>query len=454
VSVTSELSERIVATGPAELGAATRRAAQRLVIDGLAVGVAGSREAAIQLLVDHHLAVGSSTQTTVLGHGVRLGIVAAAGVNGAAMHVLDYEPMWSPANHAVSTTLPVVMALADVLDVSGDEVLTALVKGIEIQGWIRYASRQWEAGELLFHPPGVVGPIGAAVAAGHLLALDAGKLRHAMGIAASRSGGLMANVGTMTKSLHCGGAAAAGLEAALLAGRGFTANPDIFDAARGFPAAFSPHFVPADLAGFGPPFRMVDPGYALKLFPCQYGTHFGIRAGLAARQAIPDPAEIRSVRLTAPVMGYVDRPRPSTGLDGKFSLQYTLAAALLDGSVGLDTFTDERLTRADMQGLLTRIELIADPSIPGRFEDMHVLVDVEARDGTSVRERCDGPRGMWGAPEVPDSEHSAKVVDCLGRVLGPSAVDQVVELADRFASLTNVELRHLNELTGQAASTA
>ncbi len=444
-SVTARLCHQMVQTTSVDLGPMAIRAARQLVLDGLAVGVAGSQEPAIGFLTDHHRAQGGSAQAATLGRGVRLGPVAAAAVNGAAMHVLDFEPMWSPANHALSTTLPVALALAETTEVSGLDVLTALVKGIELQGWIRAASRQWEAGELSFHPPGVVGPLGAAAAAGHLLGLDAERLGHALGIAASRSGGLMANVGTMTKALHCGGAAAAGLEAALLAARGFTANPDIFDAPRGLPDAYWPEFDAAQLLRFGPPWRVVEPGYALKLFPCQYGTHFGITAGLAARLQIPDPARISAVRLTAPTMAYVDRPEPLSGLAGKFSLQYTLAAALLDGTVGLDTFTDERLARADMQHLLGCTDLIMTDTIPGRFEAMHVVVEVDLDGGQSVEQRCDGPNGIWGAAPITDAEHGTKVSDCLHRVLSPSAVASIVELVERFDTLDNGSVRNLVE---------
>src|SRR5207237_8365513 len=88
------------------------------------------------------------------------------------------------------------------------------------------------------------------------------------------------------------------------------------------------------------------------MFPSQFGTHFGITVALELHPDIPSAAAIRRVVLTAPVMAYVDRPRPKTGLDGKLSVPYTAARALLDGKVGLRTFTDARLAKADMQDRL------------------------------------------------------------------------------------------------------
>src|SRR5499427_5624590 len=234
MSVTSQLTEKIAATGYAELGEPAIAAARRLVLDGIAVAVAGSEQQAIEILAAHFKEQGGTPQATAIGNSFRLNMVAAAALNGAAMHVLDFEPMWSPANHALSTSLAGTLALAEARGANGREVLTALVKGVEMQGWIRQPSGQYEAGTSRFHPPSAVGPLGSAVAAGHLMELDAGRLAHALGIAASRAGGLLANAGTMTKSSHCGHASALGLQSALLAEQGFTANIDVFEAPQGY----------------------------------------------------------------------------------------------------------------------------------------------------------------------------------------------------------------------------
>jgi aconitate decarboxylase len=172
------------------------------------------------------------------------------------------------------------------------------------------------------------------VTAGHILGLDAGQLANALGISASRAAGLPANTGSMVKSTHCGNAASAGVEAALLAARGFSANPEIFAAPRGYVETFFPaHFDYPTLLAFGNPYRCVDPGMAIKFYPSKYPTHFGVAAALEARQTISDPALIRSVHITTPDIIDANRPQPRGGLEGKFSFQYTVAAALLVISV-------------------------------------------------------------------------------------------------------------------------
>jgi 2-methylcitrate dehydratase PrpD len=450
MSVTSQLCEKIAGTGYASLGAPATAAARRLVLDGIAIAIAGTEEQAIHILAAHFKEQSGAAQATAIGNAFQLNTVSAAALNGAAMHVLDFEPMWSPANHALSTTLAGVLALAEARGSSGREVLTALVKGIEMQGWIRQASGQFEARTTRFHPPGAAGPLGAAVAAGHLLGLDAGGLANAIGIASSRAGSLLANAGTMTKSTHCGHAAALGLESALLAERGFTANVDVFEVAQGYvPAFYDNAFKTEEMLGFGrAPFRIVDPGYAIKMFPSQFGTHFGITAALELHPKIPSPAAIRKVVLTAPVMAYVNRPRPKTGLDGKFSLQYTAASALRDGKVGIRTFTDSRLAKPDMQGLLGKFEVVLDPEIPGRFEEMHVLLRVELDDGRVLETRCDGPRGKWGTPPISEAEHLVKVRDCLATRLEPAAAASIIELARRIDDLDAAGVRQLMQLAG------
>ena len=450
MTITAELCETIASTRFDDLGQPAIDAARRLVLDGLAIAVAGAAEEdAIGILAAHYRDQGGAAQATAIGHGFRLNTVSAAALNGAAMHVLDYEPMWSPANHALSTTLAGTLALGEALGSSGRDLITALVKGIELQGWIREASGQYEATTMRLHAPGSAGPFGAAVAAGHLLGLGADQCAHAIGISASRAASVLANVGTMTKSTHCGHAAALGLEAALLAARGFTANADTFGAKQGYADTFHADFRADVLRKYGQsPWRIVTPGYAIKMFPSQFGTHFGITAALEIAKKLPDVVAIRAVVLTTPVMRYVDRPRPKTGLDGKFSLQYTAAAALLDGSVDISTFTDTRLFQPDMQELLAKIEVRQDASIPGRFEDMHVDVHVTLADGRVLETRCTGPRGKWGTPPIADVEHLVKVRDCLGRRLAPAQVEDAINLASRFETLDAADVRTLMHCVG------
>ncbi len=460
-SLTSQVCDRIVACGREPLGAHLLPAARQLFLDGVAVAVAGARlEEAPRILAAHFAdpltGTGGGSSSSLLGLNARLGTVPAALVNGASMHVLDFEPMWLPATHALSPALAAVLALGEALGSDGAKILTAMVLGIEIQGRLRQAAGALESHELRFHPPGFVGPIGAAVAAGHLLDFDADQYANAIGIAGSRCGGLFVNLGTMTKATHCAYAAALGLEAALLTRRDFTGCPTLFDPApQSYGDAFFPRgFARETLLDFGQTFRIVDPGYAIKIFPAKFSTHYAITAALMARPQIPSPDAIRNVRIVAADVPSSDRPHPRSGLDGKFSLQYTAAVALLDGHAGLSSFTDERLARADMQVLLRKIQVTLSRDIPsiytaGRYLDLEVTL----ADGTIVRTRCERPRGSWGAAPITEEEHHTKARDCLATWLTPDAVTACVAHCDAIDALDARGVRALLQLatTGKDA---
>jgi aconitate decarboxylase len=446
VTVTRKLCEKIVATTADRMGETAIAKARQLVLDGIAVAVAGARiEEAPKILADYLRGQGSKPECSALGFGFRLAPVPAALLNATSMHVLDFEPMWTPATHALSPALAPVLALAESIGANGRDVLAAVVKGVEIQGWIRRACGHVASGDFKFHPPGMVGPIGAAVAASHLLRLDASALANAIGIATSRCGSLTSNTGTMTKSTHCGYAASLGLESALLAANGFTGDDNAFDSAAGYAAIFlPPDFDREMLMSFGSPFRLVDPGFTLKIFPCKFTTHYGISAALAARPRIPSADAIRAVRMLAPIVPTGDRPHPKTGLEGKFSVQYTLAAALLDGAVTLSSFADERLHRSDMQTLLSKIAVTMTPDITTEYNaGRYVDLEIELADGTNVRERCERPRGSWGAEPISEAEHIVKVRDCLAGSLAPSAIDECLELGSRFEQLDGNGVRRM-----------
>lgn len=416
--------------------------------DGIAVALAGCREPPVQIALEHTKRLGGLPQAGVWGNGCKVSVVQAANLNAMATHVLDFEPMWSPPTHSVSPTVPVAFALAEYQGASGRDIITAIARGLEIQGRLQYAGDQFVPEHLRFHPPGVAGVLGSAVVASSLLGLDVDRMRIALGIAASRAGSLLANVGSMTKCTHCGNAAAGGLDAALLAQSGFTANADVLEAHKGVIATFFPdRFDEARLLDYGKPWRVVDPGLAIKLFPSQFGTHFSINAALDIHRLARGPARIERVRIVSPLMKYVDRPKPATGLDGKFSLQYVAAAAILDGKVNIDTFTDERRFRPDMAAMLGRITLTQDANIPGDFHKMHIAIEADLAGGERVNAICRAPKGAWGAPMEP-GDHRAKLLDCFKRALTPAATAELIELFEQLETLDATGVARISALIG------
>jgi 2-methylcitrate dehydratase PrpD len=405
--------------------------ARLLLLDGFGVAAAGALEPGPTILADLARAEGSMPLASTIYHGFSTGLVSAARVNGTAMHVLDFEAMWDPANHGVSTTVPGLLALAEQRESEtgapqGAALLRAFAKGIEAQGRLRLASGEINVPEFSVHPPGAVGAVSSAIAASDFLGLDQAQATMAVGIASSRIGGGFANVGSMTKALHCGDAVANGMQAALMAARGFTANGDALGGPKGWGRTFFPQFDPSPMiAPLNAP-RILDPGNAWKLFPAEYGLHFVISAALDVHKAGGGAAKVGSVVLRVPDIPYLER-LPTSGLDGKFSWKYVAAVALIDGKVDKASFSDKRRFAADIDRFANRISLDIDRTIPPRFDKMHAIVTARLGDGTKIERRCDAPLGHWRHP-APRSAVEAKARGLLEAALGAAAATRVFEL--------------------------
>jgi len=257
-----------------------------------------------------------------------------------------------------------------------------------------------------------------------------------------RAGSISINTGTMTKSSHSGHAARMGVECAVLAKMGWTASRDLFGRGGFFDTFFGGRGEPQLLVeGFAQPLRMVDPGVGFKKHPSNYFTHRPIDAALALRaERNLDPALIESVEVVFPQFDYVNRPFPETGLEGKFSVQYATAVALLDGEVTVDSFTNERRFAPDVEQLLKRTQIEFDDTIPNDFDRMHVIVTVTLKNGERHSKRVDKLSGWIGQP-LTREQRLKKFYSCARRVLDAQAADRVVELVDRLG-----ELEHVTEI--------
>lgn len=443
MSATHEIAAAVTGLRFEDLPQEVVEAARRAVLDGFANMLAGSTQPLAGPLLAH-VSEWSTGTATIAGHRVTADPFTAAFANGIFCHCLDFEVMWVPPTHPTSPTLPAILALAESRPpISGRDMLTALVAGFELQSHlgrcIVETGRQWPHG---YHPPGLVGPFGSAAATGRLLGLDTDGMMQAFGIAASRAGSLMANTGTMTKSSHCGHAARMGLESALLASQGYTSADGIFETRNGFSDAFFDYALDVSSIGprFGRPFRMVDPGLAMKKYPSQYPTHWSIDAALDIHgQAGFDVSRVAAVdvRVGADNESAVTT-RPATGLAGKFSITYTVAAALLDGRVDIDTFTDERRAAGDLQTLLPKVAITLDPDIRAMdFSAAWSEVTATDDDGRTFAARIDRPLGIWDNP-LPWDGWVAKYRSCAVRAIPVDRAEELLQQVIRLEELDDV----------------
>jgi 2-methylcitrate dehydratase PrpD len=418
-------------------------AARGALLDGVGNMLAGSREPLAGVVMRHLLRFAGPPVATVVGHQARLAPTEAAFANGIFCHCLDYELMWYPPTHPTGPVLAAILAVSEIHPVSGRDAITALVAGFEIQGRLSQAivdtGTRWPNG---LHPPGVVGPFGAALSAALLLGLPPAGLQCALGIVGSRLGGLMGNTGTMTKSSHIGHAARMGLEAALLAQDGFTASEQILEGVHGFnDSYFHGELDLAEMvARFADPYRMVTPGLTVKKYPSQYPTHWSIDAALQVHTTAGfTPSAIRSVRVEVGADNEAARTTPpATGLAGKFSIAYTVAIALLDGEVGVEAFRDERLHAPDLQALLARVEIVPMPEVRSMdFAEAWSRVTVTLTDGRELSARVDRPLGIWDNP-LPWDGWVRKYLDCATRAVPRQQADRIRDLIEHFDEVADV----------------
>lgn len=442
--LTKKLAEQIEALHYEDLPEEVLERGRQVFIDGIAVGIAGFKvEAPPAILAENAKEMGGAEQATVLGQGFKTSVTQAAMINGGAIHVLDFEPMWNPPNHLMSPILPAVLGLAEYQKSSGREILTGLVKGVEMAVDIRNASGMHDLNEARFHLPSSVGPLGAVVGAGHMLGLNVDQIRNSIGIVSSRCGGVWINVGTHTKCLHCGNAAQAGLDSALLAKRGYTANPNALEGPRGFIESFMnwEKFDADILLDYGKKFRILNPGYEVKMYPSNYGTHAGINAALALYPKIKNLSDIVSIEEDSVNQQYCNRPFPESGLSGKFSHQYTVVRALIDGKVDLGSFTDEKRFEPLVDELLGKYELRMHEDWPVSINGGHpTVVKITLKDGTVLEEAYPKPDFRFGAKTISKEFHHTKLKSCLMKGMSEAHAEQVIDMGYQIDKLNDKEL--------------
>lgn len=414
--------------------------AKQVVFDGVAVMLAGSAEplGVGRLVTEWVRDNGGAEESSVVAGGIKVPAMAAAFANGTMGHALDFDNMSQPRNHPMSPTLPAILALAEKYGLPGREVLSAVVVSFEVQGRLRLASTGLDTGKGL-HKPGTIGLMGATAACGWLMRLSREQMLMALGIAGSRVGSLSINTGTMTKSTHSGHAARMGVESVELARRGWTASDAVFDEGGYFDTFLGDRCSPELLVeNFGSPFRMIDPGVGFKRFPCNGNTHRAIEAALALREQYSlKPGDIESVEIVMPTLEYIDRPAPRSGLDGKFSLQYVTTVALIDGSVSVESFTDEKRFSDDVVELLRKASVRFDPQLSPEVNKMQATVTVTTRAGQTHSHLVRRAPGMVGEPLTRD-QLVEKFVSCAAAVTDHATAAALLELADNVEQLADI----------------
>ncbi|HEX3647908.1 MAG TPA: MmgE/PrpD family protein [Pseudonocardiaceae bacterium] len=404
----------------------------RQCLDVVGVAVAGVDEPAAAAV--RRLA-GPGSEATIWCVGATATRADAAFANATAAHALDYDDMWLPGAHPSAPIFPAALAVAELLGSTGAELVTAQAAGYEVMGRLHSAV----SGRFGWHPTGVFGTFGAVAACGRLLGLSGERMAEAFGIASSMTGGIDGHSGTMTKPLHAGLAAHAGVRAALLAADGFTASPHVFDGKRSFFEAFFATTTPQAwrlTADLGRSFYPLNPGIGIKMYPAGYYLHQTFEATLEIVSANSlSPSDIGSIRIGLTGSRF-NRPIPRTSLDAKFSLQYMAAMAVLYRRLTVDLFDESIVHGDEVRSVLSRIEGYVDPNLPANPDIAHNPVTVACVDGRRFTASVAMPRSHWRYP-LPRADWLAKFRANAAR-LGPDTVERLVDTFDHLAELPDV----------------
>ncbi len=387
----------------------------------------------------------------VLGTSCRASAANAALANGTAAHALDYDDMcFVSLAHPSAPLVAAALAAAEIAGASGRALLDAYVVGFEIEGRLGRAMnpRHYQRG---WHCTSTLGTIGAAAAAARLLRLDSDAAGHALAIAASEASGLKENFGTMVKPLHAGLAARNGVLAAFLARAGMTASRAAIEGPQGFLKALDGEktSLDAETADLGSRWEIVDTGITVKLYPSCAGTHPTLDALLDLKRR----EDLRAEEIDAIDVG-VDPivptillyDQPSSGLEGKFSMPFCAAAAIVNGRIGIDTFEPAQLRNPAILALQERVTMRVDPTLDALAPSLtQARVTVRLRDGRVLSASANGARGY---PEKPasDDELASKFMSCATQTLSTTHAARTLDVLRDIESLTDV--RVLTELLG------
>ena len=429
MTLARKLAARVVATSFDDIGEQAKHYAKIGLLDTIAVGIAGADDEAARIA--RRVVGGSAGQAVVWGTGERAGALEAAFVNGVAANVLDFDDCTDNlGGHPSSPILPALIGLAEELDASGRDVLTAYVVGFEIETCLGRGVNfhHYEKG---WHPTATLGVFGAAAACARLMRLDEQQTTHALGLCASLAAGVKSNLGSMAKPMHVGNCSRNGLLAAQLAAEGFTSNADALEHHQGFLEVFNGagnYDVGRILAKWGTPWDIEMPGIAIKQYPCCLSTQAVVDAMIQLARdhdlRLEGVARI-DARISARRLEHTNRPAPRSALDAKLSAQYVLARALVNREVTLPHFEGDSYRDREIQEAMKLVHLDPlDARTLAREGDFFADIAVTLRCGSTVVGSIDRPAGHHAGVPLDSGRLKAKYEACVRRHLTREQMDE------------------------------
>ncbi len=401
-------------------------------VDTMAVMLAGAREQGSDLVCEMVKQEGAAPQVSVIGQSFRTSPQLAALANGVAAHIMDYD-LSSLLGQPSSPIIPALLPLAEQTGASPSEVMAAFIVGFEVcMRFCRAAPEQASIGG--WHAVSSIGTMGAAMACARLLKVPREKIPDILGIAASLSGGLSVNFGTMTKPLHSGMSARNAIAATILGRSGFTANAAALENNSGYFRAFDRgmkvSFAPFD--ELGARYDIVERGFKPKRYPCGGLGHTSIDATLELRNEVraEDIAAIKT-GITRYAASRIGDKYPTSVESAKFSMPYVASYTVLYGAPMLKAFTEEAIEDEKIKAMARKVSISVDPEFADLLDDSPSRVTVTLTNGRTVERMRYYASGTPQMPLTP-AQVEEKFFDCASHTVERPTATQIFAFMNRF----------------------
>ena len=426
--------------------------AKKSILDTIGVALSGSISEPNHVLNHYIQDLQCPGPSTVIGTNIKTAPRFAALANGTAMHADDFDDTLQAETgrfqgiHPSSPVIATLLAVSDSMPISGRQFLNAYHVGVEV------SCRLFDATHINhilhgFHSTGTCGMLGATMALTNLLNKDPHTNAIALGIAASQAGGLQENFGTMVKPYHAGRSAESAIVSVDLVNKGFTASPIILEAKRGFFQALGGGFEAQRLMNkLGNPWSFVDRGVWLKPYPTGSLGH----PAMTAMDELIHQHDIQlkhvkkiTLKTSQNIHHTLLHHHPKTELQAKFSLEFCLAALLVDRKCGLRQFNDEYVNSPDIQKAIELIEYIPF-SLEEEKNNRHTIVtsfvSIELNDGKVHSIRKDFGKGNKADP-LSENEIATKFRECADFCKwNPQKTENAIELIQGLETLSDIRL--------------
>jgi len=425
--------------------------AKGCLLDSLGCALFGSLQPWAKIMADEMLAEGSHGRSTVIGHKQTLAAPAAALCNGTAMHGFELDDLLDEAIvHPGAIIIPAALAAAEAVDAPGSRLLLGIIAGYETLKRVGLAVGL-EPSHRGFHNTSVIGPVGAAVAAGVVMGLAPAQLASATGLACSTSSGIKSFAagtgGGMMKRMHAGRAAESGVRMAQLAARGFTGPPTAIDGRFGLLEVFGGKTARPELltAGLGKDWAMEC--VYVKVYPCCSWIQAAVQQLVALRGRQPlRPEDIRQVRIGASSYAAKNNgePAPVDTMGAQYSFPYCAALALTGDPTDPGMYLDRAIEDAGRRALARRVELYVDAEMEAAYPKHYgSRIELLLANGERRTSFVLDPHGMPADP-VSNQERLDKFTRLAGKAKPAAHVDEIARAVQRAEKLPSV--RELMEL--------